>query len=1569
MITKYLYSLLALGTLCRAWRASFSEATQCGTTTVTWSAATAESIGPPFVVRVAPFGLAPLILDVPTSAWSDSSRAGSYSFTVPWPEGTRFVSAMDDGFGFGTGGISGIQTVKSSSDSSCINSTITQPSQIFSIRGSFAQCSVVSMNWTEPATSQTRIAGLVPSGVAFQLDPPLTGSKSTTWDLNLEAGTAFVLIYSDGSGNNMTSQLLQSLDSTTTGCLASGSYPSATAPQTGVAEATATSSTTALPTGSSISESGSGNSRSNLGPILGAVFGTLALLGVLGLGVWAILRRRRRKRVTHQELAEGVDLDRKNTRENHGLDENHQNNGPRRPGSAAILPFVLPYNGAHQGASASDHSRKRAPQVVSRETADTRDSFHIYGTDTSASESVPGARSDVDDDPMFIQHEDAGTLIPPRTREVIELPPGYDQLPRPPPPPPAAPAPAPARVAHQPAGRAPISIRFLKRIYDSVTSTEVTSHPSDVRCDYCSFTFCFGYGYLWLFPPRFDPELVTVACDEYVPILRCTATDLAAGHAYVIRTRWLLLRMVSSDLEYLARGGQMGLGIAYVGAVRAKLPVYIYDRSSDQIKKSLALMDKLLDKEVSKGKMESTEAKEARDRVAIVGEEGLKGFRDLDMVVEAASENVALKLSLFKSLAQELRPDAILASNTSSISITKIAAAAIADGVSPSSEQGKQSAGRVVGLHFFNPVPVMKLVELISGLQTTPETLDRARSFAEACGKVVTVSKDVPGFVSNALLMPFINEAIMCLEKGVATRDDIDTTLKLGMNHPMGPLTLVSSIGLDTCLAIQRVLYEGTGDSKYRPSILLERMVDAGWLGKKSGKGFYDYNQSMSQAVRAMDFLSSRYQTFLSNAQPATQTADSTIHRLADRLDPTVALPDRRAAVLSLKGLARDEKYKSEIGQVAFDRLVEVVLLGGDAEADAESGKAVLETLGLLCEVVPDEHGKVSKGDVGYRHTDMLLSKPEPLRKLFGLLGQTSFYIRFSSLQLLSQIVQNRAQAVQKHLIDYPDGLPAVIAILDEKREVIRNEALLLLQSLAHQNADIQKILAFSGAFEKLLDIVAAEGGVEGGVVVQDCLAVVDAMLRFNSSNQNYFRELSLPPRIPPLLLYPSPPPPLNVPAPQEFALQFWDAQKLANAGMLVGIISLLTGSKTKSVEPSLRPLEAAGIFRCLIELGLSSNAPAPLKTQALLALPSRPNLTVHITPYLPVPGSNGEEWDRLPEQEALGALVGVALDGEYGGVLAATEDDVDVGLGKEELELRWAAASVFDNLVSNDQTARLALAASLAPPPPPPPRDPAQPMVPLDPPTPGQHLLSALVDFPASGRIGRRVATKIQLACALLSSLVRGSEKAKGVARMVVPGENKPVAGADADADSDDSPRLVSVLIGNVHLALRERGQNNRRAWDRVIVSLLMVLSNWMWDSPSSVRDFFGEGGGLQVVGLACFTIELARADRAVVDGAYHSNNRATLYPILHSRIGADVFIARMARVREDERFKAVGPDSPVIPAGLGLEDEPQPEEDGEVVGGDVWLDWGFVEFWKGNAYTIQRAIAVDPDAAASNA
>ncbi|KIY46219.1 hypothetical protein FISHEDRAFT_66640 [Fistulina hepatica ATCC 64428] len=289
--------------------------------------------------------------------------------------------------------------------------------------------------------------------------------------------------------------------------------------------------------------------------------------------------------------------------------------------------------------------------------------------------------------------------------------------------------------------------------------------------------------------------------------------------------------------------GQMGSGIAYVAAVHARAHVVLYDKSSAQVTNGLALLHKLLDKDVNKGRITKEQAAEARERIVPLQMDG-SGYtplRDLDMVVEAVSENLSLKQKIFTQLAIDTNPSTILASNTSSISITKLAAAAIPESASAASDAGLQSAGRVVGLHFFNPVPVMKLVELIPGLQTTSDTLSRVEGFARDCGKEVTKSRDVPGFIANALLMPFLNEAIMCLESGVATREDIDKTMRLGTNHPMGPLELADFIGLDTCLAIQQTLHTGTGDTKYRSSILLERMVDAGWLGRKSGRGFYEY--------------------------------------------------------------------------------------------------------------------------------------------------------------------------------------------------------------------------------------------------------------------------------------------------------------------------------------------------------------------------------------------------------------------------------------------------------------------------------------------------------------------------------------------------------------------------------------------------------------------------------------------------------------------------------------------------------------------------------------------------------
>jgi len=271
----------------------------------------------------------------------------------------------------------------------------------------------------------------------------------------------------------------------------------------------------------------------------------------------------------------------------------------------------------------------------------------------------------------------------------------------------------------------------------------------------------------------------------------------------------------------------MGLGIALVVANVSKLPVLLLDSNENQLNKGLKFMDSLLKKDIAKGRLTEAQADETRSRVKTT--QKMADFGDVDFAIEAVSENPALKATLFRDLAQATPAHAILASNTSSISITKIAAAA----------KGREE--QVIGMHFMNPVPVMKLVEIIPGLATSDKVLKTTQDLAVAMGKTCTLSQDVPGFVANRLLMPYINEAIIAYETGIASKEDIDTTMKLGTNMPMGPLTLADFIGLDTCLSIMKVLHEQLGDTKYRPSVLLGKMVDAGWVGKKAGRGFYQY--------------------------------------------------------------------------------------------------------------------------------------------------------------------------------------------------------------------------------------------------------------------------------------------------------------------------------------------------------------------------------------------------------------------------------------------------------------------------------------------------------------------------------------------------------------------------------------------------------------------------------------------------------------------------------------------------------------------------------------------------------
>ena len=271
--------------------------------------------------------------------------------------------------------------------------------------------------------------------------------------------------------------------------------------------------------------------------------------------------------------------------------------------------------------------------------------------------------------------------------------------------------------------------------------------------------------------------------------------------------------------------GQMGNGIVHVFA-QHEYQVRLYDVFPAQIEKALKTIEKNLGRQAEKGLIPADSAPAILGRVTVVKD--LSGFADCSLVVEAATENEALKLDLFRQLDEAVNKDAILATNTSSISITRIAAAT-------------KRPERVIGMHFMNPVPVMQLVEVIRGLATSDETFQVIASLVEKLGKVMAVSQDYPGFIVNRILMPMINEAIFALYEGIATAEDIDKGMKLGTNHPMGPLALADLIGLDTVLAIIAVLYEGFKDPKFRPCPLLVKMVNAGYLGKKSGRGFYMY--------------------------------------------------------------------------------------------------------------------------------------------------------------------------------------------------------------------------------------------------------------------------------------------------------------------------------------------------------------------------------------------------------------------------------------------------------------------------------------------------------------------------------------------------------------------------------------------------------------------------------------------------------------------------------------------------------------------------------------------------------
>ncbi|KAF5365978.1 hypothetical protein D9758_006671 [Tetrapyrgos nigripes] len=753
-----------------------------------------------------------------------------------------------------------------------------------------------------------------------------------------------------------------------------------------------------------------------------------------------------------------------------------------------------------------------------------------------------------------------------------------------------------------------------------------------------------------------------------------------------------------------------------------------------------------------------------------------------------------------------------------------------------------------------------------------------------------------------------------------------------------------------------------------------------------------------------MEFFSQTY-VALRGPTGAPQNASDTIARLVDRLSPATLLADRRAAVLALKGLTRD--CKKDVGDHALPGLLQV--LQNDAEVDADIGKAVMETLNLLCEVDPEgKEGKEGR-ELALQHTDAVLANEGVVHAIFGLMGDNNFYTRFGTLQFLATLLKNRRHVVQSYFLTAQTGAASVIATLEDKREIIRNEALSTLQLLTTQSPDIQKVLAFEGAFEKLFNIVTQEGGIEGGLVVQDALMCVDTLLRFNSSNQNYFHSTPLPPTLPSLLLFP-PNLPLSEPAPQPFALQFWDAQKENNVKCIIEIIGLLVGGKTGHGD-----LESVIFPRLLVEIALSSNAPTALKTQALKLLPSNispptPSSTsssavgfslpsLILTPYIPVPETNGEEWDRLEETSALDVLVELGLSGEYGGILNHYNQAVNSAGGEgtwmgdltKDLELRAAAVGVFENFVRKEGVRTAILGAMV------PSSEEGENRQPRS--TPLLHALSVAPPSPNSTPLDPISVTSTHFACLLFAHLLRGSPEAKKLAKSVKPSLNAnapQTPGANAgffvpadgppppaqagqtdkeeDDDDDDDPQtLLAIITENLSLAFlsRSRYQNDKvgegaiekRIWDRLVTAYMSLLATWLWEDPGATREFL-ECGGLGVLvepinqisdeldvlipGLCVFLLGIC----------YEYNRepgeitRKTTYPIL-TRLGVDTLIGRLSRMRDDDRFRNVSPEGVVFPLGSDK--------------GEIWFDWAFVDFWKSGYYTVQRSLSTSPDQLAS--
>ncbi|KAJ3027203.1 UNVERIFIED_CONTAM: hypothetical protein HDU68_004253 [Siphonaria sp. JEL0065] len=667
-----------------------------------------------------------------------------------------------------------------------------------------------------------------------------------------------------------------------------------------------------------------------------------------------------------------------------------------------------------------------------------------------------------------------------------------------------------------------------------------------------------------------------------------------------------------------------------------------------------------------------------------------------------------------------------------------------------------------------------------------------------------------------------------------------------------------------------------------------------------------------------MSFLFSALTNSTQKEQP---TGPETVDKLVDRAMNATLLEDRRAAVLGLKAMSRD--FRLHVGTKGIPVLVHV--LKSD-RMDVEIIKAALETLNILCSIDEELDNKNGKEDLGKMFTEVYTKDPSNVTILFDILEEFEFYIRFNTIQFLTTLLDNYGERLQDCVLTSPFGIQRLMDLLDDTREIIRNEALLLLIALTSNNAEIQKIVAFENAFERLLGIVLAEGASEGDIIIQDCLTLTLNLLRYNVSNQNLFRESSCIQKIPSLLLSHSviqDKQGAPVPVSLTHEANIWNHQKVVNAELILEVVRILVVPNSPNTAVNQKIMNQAQILLPIIELAMCKRVHDKVRTQALNAVGDmiRGNSANQeaLGKYVVMPGKKDPVSQQIPTSAIL-TLVATALSGD-------------------SFALRAAAAYCFQSFVYNNQDNQLALAATLTPPPFDNPND-EQPQ------SPGSLLIKYVLDWKSSKLDPYRT----WFATVLLSHIVSENPKCQEVALSV----------KIDDSDSDEPISLLHKVMYALLTASRESADI------RVLLGTLSLIGTWLFASSHAVKEFLSEGSNLQflieqvnassgvdplVQGMAAYIISICHEYN---DNSEISFTQASLQSLIVSRIGGDVFVSRIDRLKESRFFQKAAlyfdgaDDSKTVP--------------------EVFFDVAFVDLLKSSSEPMIRSV-INPKGKASAA